>query len=188
VDGTVIQAWAGHKSFKKKEGTDPAAPSDDDPSNPTIDFRGEKRRNDTHQSTTDPESRLYRKGGKESHLSYLGHVLMENRNGLVVDDPNIRDHPNGRCTLVPTLRSQVKYKGTLQPDGSVDMDPRWADQKVAGAKAKESAGKTTEAQRDPLSGKSNPAAPSVANPAQSVKGAKATPVTDSVWPRSVAWA
>ena len=85
VDGTVIQAWAGHKSFKKKEGTNPAPPPDDDPSNPTINFRGEKRRNDTHQSTTDPESRLYRKGGKESHLSYLGHVLMENRNGLVID-------------------------------------------------------------------------------------------------------
>jgi transposase len=84
VDGTVIQAWAGHKSFKKKEGADAAPPADDDPSNPTINFRGEKRRNDTHQSTTDPESRLYRKGGKESHLCFMGHVLMENRNGLVV--------------------------------------------------------------------------------------------------------
>jgi transposase len=84
VDGTVIQAWAGHKSFKKKEGADPAPPSDNDPSNPTINFRGEKRCNDTHQSTTDPESRLYRKGGKESHLCFMGHVLMENRNGLVV--------------------------------------------------------------------------------------------------------
>lgn len=89
------------------------------------------------------------------------------RDGLVVEDPNIRDHPNGRCTLIPTLRSQVKYKGTLQPDGSVDMDPRWSDQKVKGAKAQESAGPTTEAQRDPLSGKSNPAAPSTAQPAQS---------------------
>jgi transposase len=84
VDGTVIQAWAGHKSFKKKEDADPAPPSDNDPSNPTINFRGEKRCNDTHQSTTDPESRLYRKGGKESHLCFMGHVLMENRNGLVV--------------------------------------------------------------------------------------------------------
>lgn len=90
------------------------------------------------------------------------------RDGLVVDDPNIRDHPNGRCTLIPTLRSQVKYKGTLQPDGSVTMDPRWSDQKVKGAKAQESAGPTTEAQRDPLSGKSNPAAPSQAEPAQRV--------------------
>jgi transposase len=85
VDGTIIQAWAGHKSFKKKEGGDATPPSDDDPSNPTINFRGEKRKNDTHQSTTDPESRLYRKGGKESRLCYLGHVLMENRNGMVID-------------------------------------------------------------------------------------------------------
>lgn len=88
------------------------------------------------------------------------------RDGLVVEDPNIRDHPNGRCTLIPTLRSAVKYKGTLQPDGSVDMDPRWAKQRVAGAKATPSAGPTTPEQRDPLSGKSNPAAPSQAQAAQ----------------------
>lgn len=88
------------------------------------------------------------------------------RDGLVVEDPNIRDHPNGRCTLIPTLRSQVKYKGTLQPDGSVTMDPRWSAQRVAGAKAQESAGPTTAEQRDPLSGKTNPAAPSQAQPAQ----------------------
>lgn len=86
------------------------------------------------------------------------------RDGLVVEDSQIRDHPNGRCTLIPTLRSQVKYKGTLEPDGSVTMDPRWSEQRVAGAKAKKSAGPTTEAQRDPLSGKSNPAALSTAQP------------------------
>lgn len=83
VDGTLIKAWAGQKSFKKKDG-DEKTPPPDDPGNPTINFRGEKRRNETHQSTTDPECRLYRKG-QESLLSYLGHVLMENRNGLVVD-------------------------------------------------------------------------------------------------------
>jgi len=86
------------------------------------------------------------------------------RDGLVVEDSSIRDHPNGRCTLIPTLRSRVNYKGTLQPDGSIDMDPRWADQKVKGAKAMQSAGPTTAAQRDPLSGKGNPAAPSKAQP------------------------
>ena len=84
VDGTLIEAWAGQKSFKKKD-TDKKAPPSDDAGNPTINFRGEKRKNDTHQSTTDPECRLYRKGGQESLLSFLGHVLMENRNGLVVD-------------------------------------------------------------------------------------------------------
>lgn len=54
------------------------------------------------------------------------------REGLVVEDSAIRDHPNGRCTLIPTLRSRVAYKGTLQPDGSITMDPRWADLKVKG--------------------------------------------------------
>ncbi len=84
VDGTLIEAWASLKSFRKK-GEKPRDPPDD-PSNPTVDFHGEKRSNETHESTTDPESKLARKGkGKESKLSYSGHVLMENRNGLCVD-------------------------------------------------------------------------------------------------------
>ena len=84
VDGTLVEAWAGLKSFQKKDGTG-AGPSDDDPGNPTVNFHGEKRRNDTHQSTTDPDSRLYRKAnGQEAKLNYIGHVVMENRNGLVV--------------------------------------------------------------------------------------------------------
>src|SRR5258705_340820 len=83
VDGTLIEAWAGHKSFKPKDGS---GNNGDDPKNPTVDFRGQKRRNDTHQSTTDPEARLYRKSnGTESKLCFAGHVLMENRHGLVVD-------------------------------------------------------------------------------------------------------
>jgi len=84
VDGTLIEAWAGHKSFKKKDGKKPKKPSD--PGNPSVDFHGEKRKNDTHASTTDPEARLYRKSnGEASKLSFLGHVLMENRNGLAVN-------------------------------------------------------------------------------------------------------
>jgi transposase len=82
VDGTLLRAWAGQKSFKKKDR--PKTPPPDDPGNPTVNFRGEQRRNDTHQSTTDPEARLYRKGGQESLLSFLGHLIVENRNGLVV--------------------------------------------------------------------------------------------------------
>jgi transposase len=82
VDGTLIEAWAGQKSFQKKEGG--STPPSDDPGNPTVDFQGEKRSNQTHQSRTDPDSRLYKKGpGKEAKLSYQGQVLMENRNGLV---------------------------------------------------------------------------------------------------------
>jgi transposase len=87
VDGTLIEAWAGQKSFKRKVGkADETSPTDDDPGNPSVDFHGERRRNDTHQSTTDPEARLARKGaGKEAKLSYAGHVLMENRHGLAVN-------------------------------------------------------------------------------------------------------
>jgi transposase len=83
VDGTLVEAWAGLKSFKRREGADQEPP--DDPGNPTVNFRGEKRRNDTHQSTTDPDSRLYTKGsGQEAKLYFTGHVVMENRNGLAV--------------------------------------------------------------------------------------------------------
>jgi IS5 family transposase len=83
VDGTLIEAWASVKSFKKK---DQKQKPPDDPGNPTVNFRGEQRRNDTHESTTDPEARLARKGnGKEAKLSFTQHALMENRNGLIVD-------------------------------------------------------------------------------------------------------
>lgn len=83
VDGTLIEAWAGLKSFRRVDAEDQEPP--DDPGNPAVDFHGEKRRNDTHRSTTDPESRLYRKGnGKEAKLCYQGHIVTENRNGLVV--------------------------------------------------------------------------------------------------------
>ena len=83
VDGTLIEAWAGHKSFKKKTGS--AGPPPDDPGNPTVNFRGEARSNATHGSTTDPEARLAKKTrGHESKLAYPGHVVIENRSGLVV--------------------------------------------------------------------------------------------------------
>jgi transposase len=78
VDGTLIEAWASAKSFRPKD-------DDDDDNNGWSDFSGTKRRNDTHESKTDPESKLWRKGkGRESKLSYMGHALMENRNGLLV--------------------------------------------------------------------------------------------------------
>jgi IS5 family transposase len=83
VDGTLIEAWAGHKSFKPKDGSQP--PSGDGTRNPSVDFHDEKRGNDTHQSTTDPDARLFKKSkGAPAQLCYLGHVLMENRNGLAV--------------------------------------------------------------------------------------------------------
>jgi transposase len=90
VDGTLIEAWASMKSFRPKDasedGPDGGASGTGGGRNGERNFHGEKRSNDTHASTTDPAARLYRKGrGKEAKLCYLGHVLMENRNGLVVD-------------------------------------------------------------------------------------------------------
>jgi len=102
VDGTLLEAWAGLKSFQRKDGA--GKPDDGDPGNPSVDFHGEKRSNDTHQSTTDPEARLAKKGaGKEAKLSYTGHVLMENRHGLVV---------NTRVT---------QATGTCEREASVEM-------------------------------------------------------------------
>lgn len=84
VDGTMIDAAARMKSVRKRDG-DPAPPPDD-PGNPEVSFRNERRSNETHASTTDPEARLYRRGkGQASRLTFLGHTLMENRHGLLVD-------------------------------------------------------------------------------------------------------
>ncbi len=82
VDGTLLEAWASPKSFRPKDGSGkPSVPG----RNGERDFRGKRRRNDTHASTTDPDARLFRKGlGKEARLCLMGHALMENRNGLIV--------------------------------------------------------------------------------------------------------
>src|SRR5512138_2144052 len=86
VDGTLVEAWASIKSFRPKGEKPEDRPPPDDPGNPTVNFHGKKLSNETHESTTDPESKLYRKGdGQPARLSYCGNVLMENRNGLIVD-------------------------------------------------------------------------------------------------------
>ncbi len=83
VDGTLLEAWASQKSFQRKD--HPTPPSDEDPGNPTVDFHGARRSNATHESTSDPQARLCRKGkGREAKLAYLGNVLMDNREGLAV--------------------------------------------------------------------------------------------------------
>jgi transposase len=112
VDGTLIEAWASQKSFQKKDQGQTPPPSD--PGNPTVNFHGEKRRNDTHESTTDPEARLARKSsGHESKLAYCGNVLIENRNGLVVDT------------------EVVECSGTAERDAAVRMAERIeGDQRV----------------------------------------------------------
>jgi transposase len=82
VDGTLLEAWASHKSFRSRDQDPPPSGG----GNPPVDFHGQRRRNDTHQSTTDPDARLYKKAqGREARLGYLGHVLMEHRSGLIVN-------------------------------------------------------------------------------------------------------
>ena len=86
VDGTLIEAWASMKSFVPKDGGKPPSGTGGGGRNAERDFHGEKRKNDTHSSTTDPDARLFRKGaGKEAKLCHMGHLLTENRNGLIVD-------------------------------------------------------------------------------------------------------
>ncbi len=103
VDGTLIEAWASMKSFRPKDEDNQDLPTSGG-RNADVDFKGQKRKNDTHQSTTDPDARLLKKGrGKESKLCFMGHALMENRNGLVVDS---------RLTLA---------NGTAEWDAGLDM-------------------------------------------------------------------
>ena len=95
VDGTQLEAWASLKSFRCVDAAESDPP--EDPGNPTVNFHGERRRNDTHQSTTDPEAMLHRKGkGKEAKLAYLGHVLLDKRQGLSPTSarPTRRGPPN----------------------------------------------------------------------------------------------
>lgn len=117
VDGTLIDAWASFKSFKRKDGT---PPKDGDDGSGMVDFKGEKRANATHESTTDPDSRLMRKGnGQPARLSYGGHVLMENRNGLCVDilvtDATQAEHRAARAMLRRARRRRI-HPQTLGAD------------------------------------------------------------------------
>jgi transposase len=138
VDGTLLEAAASLKSFVPKESrSDPqriivgdadhpssshedvppaggtASSSDrSDPGNPDVNFHGQRRRNDTHRSTTDPEARLYKKGpGKEAKLAYLGHVLMENRNGLIVESCVTLATGTAERDAAKTMIARLKRKG-----------------------------------------------------------------------------
>jgi transposase len=109
VDGTLLEAWASAKSFQPKEGK--PSPPPDDPGNPTVNFRGERRSNETHESKTDPEALLARKSeGKESRLSYSGNLLVENRNGLIVDTEVFQ--ANGTAERDAALIMLEKLPGT----------------------------------------------------------------------------
>jgi transposase len=117
VDGTLMEAWASHKSFQRKDQPQPPAP--DDPGNPTINFHGETRKNDTHESKTDPEARLARKsGGHESKLAYCGSVMIENRNRLVVDTELLQ--PSGTVERDAAMLMAERIEGTQRVTVAAD--------------------------------------------------------------------
>jgi transposase len=124
VDGTLIEAAASLKSFRRKDGPPPSTPPDD-PGNPTVNFHRERRSNTTHESTTDPEAMLAKKGkGKEARLSYAGHALMENRHGLVVDFQLTQATGTAERDMAPKLIDEARERGfrvrTLGADKSYD--------------------------------------------------------------------
>jgi transposase len=126
VDGTLLEAWASQKSFQKKDGSGGAAGAGDDPGNPTIDFHGEKRSNQTHQSRTDPEALLAKKGkGKEAKLCYAGHVLIENRHGFVVN--TVLTQAYGRAEPDAALWMAEQIPGTRRVSLGADKGYDQAD-------------------------------------------------------------
>ena len=124
VDGTLIEAAASLKSFRPKQEPSPAE-APDDPGNPTVDFRGERHSNATHASTTDPEARLARRRkGKEARLVFMGHALMENRNGLLVHFQVTQATGTAERDAVRVLLDEARERGfcprTLGADKSDD--------------------------------------------------------------------
>lgn len=125
VDGSLIEAAASLKSFQPRDGEPPASGDGAAGRDPAVDFHGERRSNATHQSTTDGESRLFRKGkGKEAKLSYMAHALMENRNGLLVDFRVSPATGTAERDMVPELLAAARERGlhprTLGADKGYD--------------------------------------------------------------------
>ena len=129
VDGTLIEAWASLKSFQPKgQAVDP---KDDDRSNPTVDFKGQKRRNQTHESQTDPAAKLMRKGaGKEAKLSYGMHALMENRHGLCVQVAVTASTEKETIAAKELIGRQIDE--TEEPPASVGADKGYHNQEFVG--------------------------------------------------------
>jgi transposase len=125
VDGTLIEAWASMKSFVPKDGGDPPSGKDDEGHrgrNAERDFHGEKRKNDTHSSTTDPDARLFRKGaGKEAKLCHMGHLMTENRNGLIVDARLTEANGTAeRTTALDMIEDNTRPGSTVGGDKNYD--------------------------------------------------------------------
>ena len=119
VDGTLIEAWASLKSYRPRDGQGPPSGGG---RNPDVDFRGRGRSRDTHSSGTDPEARLYTKGsGQTAEVSYMGHLLTENRHGLVLDvELTAADGYAEREAAVAMLERGVIGCGTLGADRGYD--------------------------------------------------------------------
>jgi transposase len=123
VDGTLIEAWASQKSFQRKDQVQQPPP--EDPGNPTVNFHGEERRNDTHESKTDPDARLARKsGGHESKLAYCGNVLMENRNGLVVDTELLQCNGTAERDAALLMAERIEGDGRVTVAADKGYDTR----------------------------------------------------------------
>ena len=125
VDGTLIEAWASMKSFVPKDGGEPPSGKGQDGHggrNAERDFHGEKRKNDTHCSTTDPDARLFRKGaGKEAKLCHMGHLMTENRNGLIVDARMTEANGTAeRATALDMIEDNAKPGSTVGGDKNYD--------------------------------------------------------------------
>ena len=121
VDGTLLEAWASLKSVQRKDSKDKLPK--DDPGNPTVNFHGEERRNDTHESTTDPEAKLARKGaGKEAKLSYSGNLLVENGNGLIVGAEAFQANGTAERDAAMMMLEQIRgsYQVTVGGDKGFD--------------------------------------------------------------------
>jgi transposase len=124
VDGTLIEAWASMKSFVPKDGGDPPPGKGNGGGgrNAERNFHGEKRKNDTHSSTTDPDARLFRKGaGKEAKLCHMGHLMTENRNGLIVDARLTEANGTAeRTTALDMIKDNAKPGSTVGGDKNYD--------------------------------------------------------------------
>ena len=135
VDGTLLEAWASHKSFKPKD--DPTPPSDGPTGrNSDVDFKGRKRSNDTHASTTDPEARLYRKSNNTgARLCYLGHLLIEHRHGLIIDADLTQATGRAERECATDMLKRLPGRGrgrTVAGDKGYDTKDFVADVRAAG--------------------------------------------------------
>jgi hypothetical protein len=120
VDGTLLEAWAGQKSFQRKGGRPTVPPRD--PGNATVDFHGEKRSNQTHESKTAPDAKLARKGkGKEAKLSYNGNLLVENRNGLIVNSEVFEANETAERDAALVMLEQIPGRKQVTVGGDKGM-------------------------------------------------------------------